>query len=294
MISPAVQYSLFQVAGGLSISALAVQTTDLILHFSDEIKYLWNGRLNLVTILYINVRYLILAFQIVNQVMPMGIIGDPQAFQHSSVVRIVKANSGLVCMIFMKLILLLRAYALYYRSFAGKCFLAGMLFIALTLELTGHAFLVQSLTTITECGQHRTPNTNGLIMVAISETIFHLSVFTMNIKKLAFGKKRTPLMTLLLRQELFMFLAISTILVALLLNAWLNTLDLGFGRACFAWFLAFVSMGGSNLLLSLRKFAVKDHQRRILRHTASAIADETPEQNVESFDDSICLTTFFE
>lgn len=57
-------------------------------------------------------------------------------------------------------------YALYYRSFAGKCFLAGMLSIALTLELTGHTFLVQSLKKTIDCDQPVKPNTNGLIMVA--------------------------------------------------------------------------------------------------------------------------------
>ena len=80
-----------------------------------------------------------------------------------------------------------------------------------------------------------------------------------------------------------------------------------------SWFLASVSMGvrvtsffvvrsrrrltapqGSNLLLGLRKFAVKDRQRRNMRFTESAVAGETPEQNVENIDDSICLTTFFE
>lgn len=58
-------------------------------------------------------------------------------------------------------------------------------------------------------------------------------------------------MTLLLHQEVYMFLTLSStlstlttynpfimvlaILIALLLNEWLNTLDLGFGRACFAY-----------------------------------------------------------
>ncbi len=51
---------------------------------------------------------------------------------------------------------------------------------------------------------------------------------------------------------------------------------------------------GSNLLLSLRKFAVKDRQRRNLRFTESAVAGETPEPNFDNIDDSICLTTFFE
>ena len=58
MISPAVRYSLFQVAGGLSselfiffgqaarrsffpVSALVVQVTDLVLRMSDEKQYLW-------------------------------------------------------------------------------------------------------------------------------------------------------------------------------------------------------------------------------------------------------------
>ena len=81
----------------------------------------------------------------------------------------------------------------------------------------------------------------------------------------------------------------------------------------YSWFLASVSMGvrvtsffvvrsrrrltapqGSNLLLGLRKFAVKDRQRRNMRFTESAVAGETPEQNFENIDDSICLTTFFE
>ena len=60
-------------------------------------------------------------------------------------------------------------------------------------------------------------------------------------------------MALLLRQEVYMFLAISSayslvpedacnlinaaiaMLIALLMNAWLNHMDLGFGRACFAY-----------------------------------------------------------
>lgn len=55
-----------------------------------------------------------------------------------------------------------------------------------------------------------------------------------------------------------------------------------------------ILLQGSNLLLSLRKFAVKDRQRRDLGYALSAIGDEIPEQNLQSIDDSICLTTFFE
>ena len=81
----------------------------------------------------------------------------------------------------------------------------------------------------------------------------------------------------------------------------------------YSWFLASISMGvrmtsffiarsrwrltalqGSNLLLSLRKFAIKDRQRRNTRFTEPPIAGETPEQNFENIDDSVCLTTFFE
>ena len=55
-------------------------------------------------------------------------------------------------------------YALYYHSFAGKCFLAGMLLIASPLEMTGHIFLVKSLTTITVFSQPHKPSTNGIIL----------------------------------------------------------------------------------------------------------------------------------
>ena len=85
----------------------------------------------------------------------------------------------------------------------------------------------------------------------------------MTIKKLAFCKQRTPLMTLLLRQEVYMFLVISSayslasedtcslislinadiaMLIAVLMNAWLNHMDLGFGRACFAYVIPWIQV----------------------------------------------------
>ena len=70
-------------------------------------------------------------------------------------------------------------------------------------------------------------------------------------------------MTLLLRQEVYMFLVISSayslasedtcsfislinadiaMLIAVLMNAWLNHMDLGFGRACFAYVIPLIEV----------------------------------------------------
>ncbi|KAF8892827.1 hypothetical protein CPB84DRAFT_1748719 [Gymnopilus junonius] len=102
--------------GFMSFAAVAAQSWDLMVSFSDEVEYLWRGRFRFTKALYFSSRYGLLVMQ---------------------TIYVYKAIAAQVALKVIEMILLIRVYALYNQSFKAKRLLLAVFIITTTLELIG-------------------------------------------------------------------------------------------------------------------------------------------------------------
>ncbi|KJA15758.1 hypothetical protein HYPSUDRAFT_71847 [Hypholoma sublateritium FD-334 SS-4] len=277
---------LAQVGGGLTIGALAAQVYDHLIHLSDEVEYLWSGRLTGVKVLYFGVRYAVLGAQIATQVMSFGRAGVHDGdLDRCRALLVVSLTTGVLASMMLEMILLLRVHALYYSSPSAKYLLCTIYPIVVASEMAGFTIILQGIKETQSCDLCAASTPLGLVMFGISGGVFQVTIVAMTVAKLAFQARRTPLMKMLLRDGVCIFLALTVIIFIQLVNQGFDK-NKAFERACFAWYLAFISIGGSSLLLSMRKLAVNSTTDRDLPRTWDS--------DGRSIESTICLTTFID
>ncbi|KJA15760.1 hypothetical protein HYPSUDRAFT_338095 [Hypholoma sublateritium FD-334 SS-4] len=226
---------LARVAGGIAVGALAAQVWDHILNMGDEVKYLWRGKLNLVKVLYFSVRYFILGVQIITQVMSFELEAAHHGFWgQCKTLRIIRITSGMLSAMVLQMILLIRVRALYYESRLARYFLSILYHVVVASQLAGITILIQDLKSSSNCDLHPRAQFFGLILFGIGGGVFQIMNVGMTVTKLAFRKPRTPLMAILLREAVYTFMALSSLISAQLVNQAFNK-DKHLQRAFFAY-----------------------------------------------------------
>jgi len=284
---------LTQALGFASIAALAVQAWEFFVYFTDEVEYLWKGRFNAIKGLYFCSRYGMLLAQIVNQALSYGLgEGVPQLHHNMcSGMFVYKTVVGQLGLNLVEIILLLRVYALYNRSYRMKFLLGGSFITASLLETTGTVIVIQSLAPAVDC-QLPEASSKGLLIFGIGAAFCQCVIFVTTLNKFVTGRSygwaRTPLTSLMLREGVVVFFLILALLIVMSAYELIRNLTPGVGQAAFSWYITFISIGASRLILSMRKVAVD--QFRNMRH------HETEAGNLylttHELDDSICLDSF--
>ncbi|KAF8172132.1 hypothetical protein BJ912DRAFT_1047325, partial [Pholiota molesta] len=290
-IAVAVDYQITLIANLISIGALSIQVWEFVAHLTDEVEYLWRGRFKSVKALYFCSRYVMLAFQIANQIFSYGIGSRIERTGNCSKLFIFKCLMGHLCLNVLEMILLIRVYALYNKNPRVKYFLAVVFVSSSILEITGTTFIIRSLLRMNGCQPPKT----GKITVATYGSgagMFQFVIFTMSLYKLVCDGRlsKTPLTSLMLREGIIVYVTLTAIMMALLMHELVGKVDLGFCRAVFSCYVSLISMSASSLILNMRKLAVKNYLRH-QRPTGSQNMAEDAGIRSYTIDESICLTS---
>ncbi|KAF8958111.1 hypothetical protein BDZ97DRAFT_2061890, partial [Flammula alnicola] len=261
-----------------SFAALAAQTWELLVQLSDEVEYLWKGKFNFIKVLYFSSRYIMLLAQIAHQI--LSFVGSWRLHGCTGIF-IFRATTVQLSMTLVEMILLIRVYTLYNRSFKVKCLLTGIFFTSVVTEMAGTGIIIRNLPESKSCVPPKAEK-KGLVLFMTGAGLCQLLILVMSLNKLvARGRwSRTPLTSLMLREGIVAFLLVLgnsifhmqhfsrlTILFAVLLTAMvvyeiLRSLDIDVGNAAFSWYLTLMSMGASRLILNIRKIAATHNRRR--------------------------------
>ncbi|KAF8169231.1 hypothetical protein BJ912DRAFT_1067297 [Pholiota molesta] len=210
-----------------AVGALTVQTWDLVLHLSDEVQYLWIGRITFVKALYFCSRYVMLAAQIVNQLLSYGVVVRLASTGNCSGIFVFKTVIAHVSLIMLEVILLMRVYALYKQSLKIKYFLYVVYGLAVVLELVGIALVIRSLLQHQGCSPPKLDKIS-LFMFGLGAGQIQFVIFAMSLYKLTWDGRlsKTPLTSLLLREGVVVFLVVTAITAILLTHELLRSLKL--------------------------------------------------------------------
>ncbi|KAF8169224.1 hypothetical protein BJ912DRAFT_933922 [Pholiota molesta] len=224
-IAVAVDYQITLIANLISIGALSIQVWEFVAHLTDEVEYLWRGRFKSVKALYFCSRYVMLAFQIANQIFSYGIGSRIEKTGNCSKLFIFKCLMGHLCLNVLEMILLIRVYALYNKDPRVKYFLAVVFVSSSVLEITGTTLVIRSLLRMDGCQPPKT----GKITVATYGSgagLFQFVIFTMSLYKLVCDGRlsKTPLTSLMLREGIIVYVTLTV-----------GKVDLGFCRAVFSY-----------------------------------------------------------
>ncbi|KAF8169225.1 hypothetical protein BJ912DRAFT_1048451 [Pholiota molesta] len=315
-----VNYQLPLAANLISVGALTIQAWELVIHLNDEVQYLWRGRFNCVKALYFCSRYVMLAAQMcvvpffplcmahqcygyppsletiprVNQLLSYGVAVRIANMGNCSGIFVFKAVIAHASLVMLEVILLIRVYALYNRSHKIKCFLTIVYVLALLLELVGITFVIRRLLQHQGCSPPKLEKIS-LLIFGLGAGHIQFILFALSLYKLIWDGRlsKTPLTSLLLREGVVVFLVVTAITAILITHELAHNLKLDFARATFSWYLSVISMAASNLILNMRKLAVKD-TLRLQRPIESQNRAEEATTRTYDIDQSICLTSFYE
>ncbi|KAF9564083.1 hypothetical protein CPC08DRAFT_760473 [Agrocybe pediades] len=274
----------------LSLSALCAQAWDLVVHFTDEVQYLWRGRFNFIKGLYLVARYGALLGQILDQAIPYLFVGQvqhiPAYCPWRGVYRTIFAQTLISV---TETILLIRVYALHHKSPEIGRFLLAVFVSSTILEATGSGFVVRSQVHSTiGCVTPRS-NRTGMATFAIGAFISHSTIFTMTISKFVTSGRAgwqralgVPLANLLFREGILVFVFVMVLLAINMAHEDVRDVNSGAGHAM--WYVALISMAASRLILNMRKLGAKNQNRRSASGTDSS-------SSYEQSDSDIRLTT---
>ncbi|KAF8148465.1 hypothetical protein B0H34DRAFT_265045 [Crassisporium funariophilum] len=275
-----------------SSGALAAQLWELMLYFTDEVEYLWRGKMNFVKVLYFGARYALLVAQAVSLALThISQNAEPPDIKLCILSFVYKSALAQFAVSWIEFILLVRVYALYNRSWRVKYFLITVQVLAITLESTGSGIVMKELLGSTSCIKPPKAPARALIPFGLGAGLCQFVVISMTLAKFLMngqhGFLRTPLTSLMLREGLFAFFLILGMLSAIIAYETVRNLGLAIGYAAFSWLVALLSMGGCRLILNMRKLAATAHQQ-------TWDDEEMTSMNLTGNEDSICLTTFRE
>jgi len=266
---------LTQPLGFASVAALAVQAWEFFVYFTDEVEYLWKGQFNAIKGLYFGSRYGMLLAQVVNQALSYG-LGEGISNHMCAGTFVYKTVVGQLGLNLVEIILLVRVYALYNRSYRMRFLLVGSFIVASLLETTGTVIVIQSLAPTVDC-QLPEASTKGLMIFGIGAAFCQCVVFVTTLNKFVTGRSsgwaRTPLTSLMLREGVVVFLLILALLMVMSAYEFIRNLTPGVGQAAFSWYIAFISIGASRLILNMRKVALDQCHLRTMRHHEAETGD---------------------
>jgi len=250
-----------QTVSMISFAALAAQTWELLVSFTDEVEYLWGGKFNFVKGLYFCSRYAMLVAQIVNQLLSFRF--QERASHPSHIcpgIFVYKTIISQMSLSLVEMILLIRVYVLCNQSYKAKRLLLLVFSLTTVLETTGTAIVCHSLAQESGCMPPE-PNKKGMTIFGIGAGFCQAVIFATTVTKfLARGRAgwtRTPLVSLMLRDGLVTFFLIMALLSVMIVYAiTIHNIDIEVGNAGFAWFIALLSIAASRLILNTRKIAV--------------------------------------
>ncbi|KAF8191150.1 hypothetical protein BJ912DRAFT_964215 [Pholiota molesta] len=284
--SPAAYISVLWVvraAKSAQIGAFIIQALELFNHITEEIDYLWRTPFRAVTCLYALARYFPFCVQIVNLALSEIIHASPSPTLcvYTFTAKIISAQLLSTC---IETILMIRVYALYNRTRRTGLFLLAIMISGTSLELTAAVLCVSKLRPGprgTICNTKESP-IEALVAFVIGGGLIHGTILVMTISKVAIHRKtgwmRTPLVAVLLRDGVFVFLVLSAVLAAFITVETAHGDSVLWWNVVYSWYVALLSIVGCRLVLNMRKLAVQ----RPLNEQNSSPAD------------SIQLTSFFE
>jgi len=198
-----------QTVSMISFAALAAQTWELLVSFTDEVEYLWGGKFNFVKGLYFCSRYAMLVAQIVNQLLSFRF--QERASHPSHIcpgIFVYKTIISQMSLSLVEMILLIRVYVLCNQSYKAKRLLLLVFSLTTVLETTGTAIVCHSLAQESGCMPPE-PNKKGMTIFGIGAGFCQAVIFATTVTKfLARGRAgwtRTPLVSLMLRDGLVTF-----------------------------------------------------------------------------------------
>ncbi|GBE89018.1 hypothetical protein BKA93DRAFT_343936 [Sparassis latifolia] len=249
-------YVTFEVA----ISATCFLIWDTIIHFSDEVEYIWQRPNSYVKWMYVFVRHVpylvqgsiltLIASSYTGRVWSPKQCSDWIIYQVSTMQAITMA---------VDTILIIRIHAMYNRN---KMILSTVLFLFL-LECAGMvtvlALTIPKMTFTTGCIITSTPS--HFVVFWILSLVFETVLFALTLFKFwgsvtcTLGKH--SVVYVLFRDGIW---AYAIIFVVMLLNTLMYDLvKNALAGVCFFWELAVMSFAGSHVLLNLRRLATQVH-----------------------------------
>ncbi|KAF8188047.1 hypothetical protein BJ912DRAFT_1042634 [Pholiota molesta] len=284
---------------GISISALAMQVWELVIHWSDEVEYLWKGRFNLIKALYFLVRYGLLFAQVASEITSYKMQIEESTVHDCINAFIFKIIIAQLTLTMVEMILYFRVYALYNQSFQVKQFLLISLVTAQILEIWATTRIVSDHLNNdnTDC-KPPVAHLGTLVQFGVGASLSQLVIFFSSFYKLLNRRSsRTPLTSLMLKEGLAAFLLILVLLIVMMGHYEVfRSVNRNLGNAAFAWYIALISIGASRLILNMRKLVIKSTRRRQLRHLSlyNEIDRSALAESFYDSDDTICLTSFYE
>ncbi|KAF9480744.1 hypothetical protein BDN70DRAFT_992452 [Pholiota conissans] len=286
-------YQLIQLGNFISIGSVAIQAWELVAHLTDEVEYLWGGKLNFVKVLYFFSRYVFLAAQIVNHVLSFGLETKLRnAGANCGIIFAYKTTVAHASLAMLEIVLYIRVYALYRHNRRVKYFLAIVYMFTASLKIAANVLLIQVQMQMNGCDHQRT--STGLIITFWSGVIiYQFVILALSLYKLVYDGRlsRTPLTALMLREGVVVFILLmaTKALFAVLLIFELQSSFI-IGRAIFSYYFAAISVAASSLILNMRKLTVKAalYPPRSQNISAEEVG------RLYNTDQSICLTSFYE
>ncbi|KAF8148467.1 hypothetical protein B0H34DRAFT_668672 [Crassisporium funariophilum] len=281
---------------GASIGALVLQILEFFSQITEEVEYLWRiqsrGRIRLITYLYAWSRYFPLFAQIANLFLSELALHSPTPRQ-CMITIIYKAITAQLATICIETILAIRGWyrcsrfsdilhALYNCSRRTGIFLITVSVIGTICEITGTSLTIRILKSDSgdEICNPAQCSATSLALFAFGCGLIQSVLLCMTLTKIILGRKlgllRTPLVTLMLRDGLAVFLMLvgkrtSHLFMISTIFSFETVRSQGvlLWNMAFAWYLALVSVSGCRLILNIRRLAVT-HSRN---HAAQTEAD---------------------
>ncbi|TFK31293.1 hypothetical protein BDQ12DRAFT_217459 [Crucibulum laeve] len=247
---------------GVSIGALAIQVYELFTCLPDEIKYLWKCKFSATTYLYTWSRYVPLCAQIINVILSEMVYAASPSNKICIGNYIFKAVAGQLSLTCVEMIILLRVYALYNRSRRITYFLGGVFLTGLTLQIIGSVMLVTSAYTGPILCSSSQASTMGLSLFAagacVNETIMLFMTFLKVFGTYRDGWGRTPLVSVMIRDGLLVFVLLSVIISTMISFELVQHLSDSLWNTAFSCYIASLSITGCRLILKMRRLSVRN------------------------------------
>ncbi|PPR06733.1 hypothetical protein CVT26_001338 [Gymnopilus dilepis] len=264
------------VTKAITIVAIVIQVMEFFYQFIDEVEYIWRLRVRLITYLYAWSRYLALVVQVLNFILSEMLVYSPEqnTCWRVYVLRSVTVQLSTTC---LEAILMTRVYALYNCSFRSRLILAGAFTAGAILEFTGSIIAVTHIEP-GPGGDWCSPEPStplALSLFASGVGVIQITVLVMTASQYFFTRKagrivRTPMVSLMLRDEISIFLLLSVVFASVSIFEILRgymTFSVEDGsliwNASYAWYISLTSIAGCRMILTLRRLAYQHLKSRL-------------------------------
>ncbi|KAF8180136.1 hypothetical protein BJ912DRAFT_981839, partial [Pholiota molesta] len=245
-----------------SIGALIFQSLELFNHIPEEIEYLWRTPFRLMTCLYALSRYFPLCVQIANIALSELVYASskPGLCFFTFIVKGVSAQLITTC---IEAILVIRVHALYNCNRRTGLFLLSIMIIGTTLEATGTALTFLHMRPgpkASMCTPQRCP-VQSVIAFVLGASLIQATLLVMTLSRIILyrqtGWMRTPVVSLMLRDGVIVFLVLTIIIAVFTAVEMVSSDNMLLFDVVYSWYVALLSIAGCRLVLNMRKLAVQ-------------------------------------